>query len=34
MAAMGGVVKAVRERVRQQASGGEVAAAVKARLQG
>ncbi len=34
MAAMGGVVKAVRERVGQQASGGEVAAAVKARLQG
>ena len=33
MAAMGGVVKAVRERVGQQASGGEVAAAVKARLQ-
>lgn len=34
MAAMGGVVKAVRERVGQQASGGDVAAAVKARLQG
>ena len=34
MAAMGGVVKAVRERVGQQASGGEVAAAVRARLQG
>jgi len=34
MPAMGAVVKAVRERVGQQASGGEVAAAVKARLQG
>jgi uncharacterized protein YqeY len=34
MAAMGGVVKAVRERVGQQASGGDVAAAVRARLQG
>lgn len=34
MAAMGGVVKAVRERVGQQASGGDVAAVVKARLQG
>lgn len=33
-AAMGVVVKAVRERVGQQASGGDVAAAVKARLQG
>lgn len=32
MAAMGGVVRAVRERVGQQASGGDVAAAVKARL--
>lgn len=34
MAAMGGVVKAVRERVGQQAAGGEVAALVRARLQG
>lgn len=33
-AAMGVVVKAVRERVGQRASGGDVAAAVKARLQG
>lgn len=34
MAAMGSVVQAVRARVGQQASGGEVAAQVKAALQG
>jgi len=34
MAAMGAVVKAVRGRVGEQASGGDVAAAVRTRLQG